>query len=143
MKLTSYLLKTYAFYTRSRVQKARSSRSAVPYSAKIYASYTRSTAYKKQGAPDQRSLTQQKFMFFTRVTPCTKSKGFLIDGPLLRKTYAFYTRSTAYKKQGALDRRSLTQQIFMHFTHVAPRIKSEGLPIDGLLLSKKLCFLHM
>jgi hypothetical protein len=37
-------------------------------------------------------------------------------------------RSTAYKKQGALDLRSFTQQKFMLFTCVAPRTKSKGAP---------------
>jgi hypothetical protein len=32
-----------------RIQKARDSQSAVPYSAKTYAFYTCSTVYKKQG----------------------------------------------------------------------------------------------
>jgi hypothetical protein len=40
-----------------------------------------STAYKKQGAPDRRSLIQQKRMLFTRVTPRIKSKRLLINGP--------------------------------------------------------------
>jgi hypothetical protein len=63
--------------------------------------------------------------------------------PYSAKTYVFYTRSTTYKKSGALDRRSLTQQKLMFFTRVAPRTKSQGLPIGGLLLSKNLCFLHV
>jgi hypothetical protein len=46
-------------------------------------------AYKKQGAPDRRSLTQQKFMFFTRVAPRTKNKRLSIDGPLLSKNLWF------------------------------------------------------
>jgi hypothetical protein len=72
----------------------------------------RSTAYKKQGASDRRSLIQQKkLMLFTHVAPRTKSMGLPIYGPLFsKKTYTFYTRSTAYKKQGAPDLRSLTQQ---------------------------------
>jgi hypothetical protein len=37
-------------------------------------------------------------------------------------------RSTVYKKQGALDRWSLTQQKLMFFTRVAPRTKSKGAP---------------
>jgi hypothetical protein len=53
----------------------RGSRSAVPYSAKTYVFYMRSTAYKKQGAPDRRSLTQQKLMLFTCVAPHTKKQG--------------------------------------------------------------------
>jgi hypothetical protein len=40
-------------------------------------------------------------------------------------------RSTAYKKQGAPDWWSLTQQKLMLFTRVAPRTKSKGLPIDA------------
>jgi hypothetical protein len=49
----------------------------------------RNTAYKKQGAPDRRSLTQQKLIIFTCVAPHTKSKGLSIDGPLLSKNLAF------------------------------------------------------
>jgi hypothetical protein len=37
-------------------------------------------------------------------------------------------RSTAYKKQGAPDRRFLTRQKLMLFTRVAPRTKSKGAP---------------
>jgi hypothetical protein len=114
----------------------------VPYSVKTYAFYTRSTAYKKQGAPDRRSLIQQKLMLFTRLAPRTKSKGLPIGGPLFSKNLCFYTRSTAYKNQGVPDRRSLIQQKLKLFTHVAPRTKSKGLPIDGPLFSKNLCFLH-
>jgi hypothetical protein len=51
--------------------------------------------------------------------------------------------STAYKKQGAPDRRFLIQQKLMLFTRVAPRTKSKGLPIGGPLFSKNLCFLHV
>jgi hypothetical protein len=51
-------------------------------------------------------------------------------------------RSTAYKKQGAPDLRSLTQQKLRLFTCLAPHTKSKGLPIGGLLLSKNLVFLH-
>jgi hypothetical protein len=42
----------------------------------------------------------KKLRFFTHVAPRTKSKGLPIDGPLLnkKKTYDFYTQSTAYKK---------------------------------------------
>jgi hypothetical protein len=98
---------------------------AVPYSAKTYVFYTCSTAYKKQGAPDWCSLIQQKLMLFTRVAPHTKSKRFLIGGPLFSKTYAFYMRSTAYKKQGAPNQWSLIQQKLILFTCVAPRTKSK------------------
>jgi hypothetical protein len=47
--------------------------------------------------------------------------------PYSEKTYAFYTCSTAYKKQRAPDRRSLIQRKkkSLLFTHVAPRIKSK------------------
>jgi hypothetical protein len=65
----------HTFYTHSTVYKKIGSRSVVPYSAKIYDFYMSSTTYKKQGAPDRRSLTQQKCMFFTCVAPCTKRKG--------------------------------------------------------------------
>jgi hypothetical protein len=76
----------------------------------------RSTAYKKQGAPDRRSLTQQKLNLFTCVAP--------------------------YKKQGAPDRRSHIQQKLSLFTYVAPHTKRKELPIDGPLLTKNLGFLH-
>jgi hypothetical protein len=68
------------------------------------------------------------------------SQGLLIDVP---NYHTFYTRSTAYKKQGAPDRWSLIQQKFMLFICVTPRTKSKGLLIDGPLLSKNLCFLHV
>jgi hypothetical protein len=129
----------------------------------------RSTAYKKKGAPDRWSLTQQKLRLFTCVAPHTKSKGLPIGGPLLSrnlgfldayhriqkargsqsavpysaKTYAFYMRSTAYKKQGAPYRQSLTQQKLMLFTCVASHTKSKGLLIGGPLFSRNLCFLHV
>jgi hypothetical protein len=84
-----------------------------------------------------------KTYVFTRVAPRTKSKGLPIDGPLLSKNLCFYTLSTAYKKKGAPDRWSLTQQKLMFFTRVAPHTKSKGLPIDDHLFSKNLCFLHV
>jgi hypothetical protein len=40
-------------------------------------------------------------------------------------------RSTAYKKQGAPDRWSLTKQKLMLFTRVEPRTKERGLLIDA------------
>jgi hypothetical protein len=52
----------------------------------------------------------EQVMLFTRVAPRTKSKGLPIGGPSFSKNRFFYTRSTAYKKQGAPDRQSLTQQ---------------------------------
>jgi hypothetical protein len=55
------------------------------------------------------SKTEQ-VMLFARVAPRIKSKGLPIGGPSFSKKYAFYTRSTAYKKQVAPDRQSLTQQ---------------------------------
>jgi hypothetical protein len=79
-------------------------------SAKNFAFYTRSTVYKNQGAPDRWSLTQRKLMLFTHVASCTKTRDSQSMVPYPAKTYAFYTRSTTYKKQGAPDRRSLTQQ---------------------------------
>jgi hypothetical protein len=79
-------------------------------------------------------------MLFTRVAPRTKSKGLPIGGLLLSEKYAFYTRSTAYKKQGAPDQRSLTQRKSILFTRVAPRTKSKGLPNGSPLLNKKYAF---
>jgi hypothetical protein len=49
-------------------------------------------------------------------------------------------RNTAYKKQGAPDRRFLIRQKLSIFTHVAPHTKNKGLPINGPLLSKKFMF---
>jgi hypothetical protein len=54
-----------------------------------------------------------------------------------RTSYVFYTCSTTYKKQGALDRRSILQQKISFFTRVAPRTKSKALPIGGPSFSKK------
>jgi hypothetical protein len=85
-------------HTYHRIQKARDSRLTVPYSVKTCAFYTRSTAYKKQGAPDRQSLTQQKFILFTCVAPCTKSKGLLIVGPLLNKKLILFTRVAPHIK---------------------------------------------
>jgi hypothetical protein len=47
--------------------------------------------------------------------------------PYLEKTYAFYTCSTTYKKQGAPDQWSLIQQKLILFTRVTPRVKSKEL----------------
>jgi hypothetical protein len=82
-------------------------------------------------------------MLFTCIAPHTKSKGLPIDDPLFsKKTYTFYMRSTAFKKQGALDRRSLIQQKETYaFTRV--RTKSKGIPIGGPLFRKNLFFLHV
>jgi hypothetical protein len=138
-------------------------------SSKNLCFYTHSIAYKKSGAPDRRSLIQQKVYTFTRVAPLTKSQGSRSTVPYSAKVYSFYTCSTAYKKPGAPNRRSLIQQkvyafytcstaykklglpidgpLFskklMLFTRVAPHIKSQGLSISSPLLSKNLCFLHV
>jgi hypothetical protein len=55
----------------------------------------------------------------------------------------FYMCSSAYKKQEAPDRRSLTQQKLWSFTWVELHTKSKGLSIDGQLLSKNLGFLYV
>jgi hypothetical protein len=57
-------------------------------------------------------------------------QGLLID---VCNHHPFYTHSTVYKKQWALDQLSLIQQNFMLFTCVAPHTNSKGLPIDSLL----------
>jgi hypothetical protein len=106
-------------------------------SSKNLCFYTHSIAYKKSGAPDRRSFIQQKVYTFTRVAPLTKSQGSRSTVPYSAKVYSFYTCSTAYKKPGAPNRRSLIQQKIMIFIHVAPRTKSNGLPIGGPLISKK------
>jgi hypothetical protein len=73
-----------------------------------------------------------------------KSKSLLIGGPLLSKNLVFFTYVSPHTKtQGAPDRRSLTQQKLMIFTCVAPHTKSEGLSIGGHLLSKNVGFLHV
>jgi hypothetical protein len=46
--------------------------------------------------------------------------------PTQQKLRLFYMRSTTYKKQWTLNRRSLTQQKLMLSTRVAPRTKSKG-----------------
>jgi hypothetical protein len=61
---------------------------------------------------------------------------------LIYKTYVFYMRNIAYKKQGVPERWSRTQQKLRFFTCVTPHTKSKGLPIGGLILSKNLAFLH-
>jgi hypothetical protein len=76
-------------------------------------------------------LTYLTIILFTHISPRTKSKGLLIGSLLFSKKLYFYIRSTTYKKQGAPDRRSLTEQKFILFTRVAPRTKSKGLPIDA------------
>jgi hypothetical protein len=81
---TSYFLRAS-----HRVQKVRCSRSAVSDPVKIYTFFIRSTAYKKQRAPNWRSITQQKLIFFTCVALCTKSKELPIGGPLLSKNVCF------------------------------------------------------
>jgi hypothetical protein len=45
-----------------------------------------------------------------------------------QQNYAFHTRSSAYKKQGAPDWPSLIQRKLMLFTRVAPRTKKQGAP---------------
>jgi hypothetical protein len=113
------------------------------YPAKDYAFYMCSTAYKKPGAPDQRSLTQQKLMHFTRVAPRTKSQVLLIGDPLFSKKFMLFTRvAPRTKSQGLPIGGPLFSKKSMLFTRVAPRTKSKGLPIGGPLLSKNLCFLH-
>jgi hypothetical protein len=97
--------KTYVFSRVASRTKSKGSRSTVPYSAK-------------------------KLMLFTRVALHTKSKGLSIGGPLLnKKTYAFYTRSTTYKKQGAPDWRST--HLLLLSARASPRTKSKGLPFSG------------
>jgi hypothetical protein len=59
-----------------------------------------STAYKKQGAPDRRSITQQKLMLFTCVAQHRKSK----EAPDQRSTH-----------------------LLLLSARVLPRIKSNGL----------------
>jgi hypothetical protein len=90
-----------------------------------------SSTYKKSGAPDRRSLTQQKCRIFTCVTPHTKRKGLPIDGLLLSKNLGFLHAWHRIQKARAPDRRYLTQQKLIFFTRVAPHIKSKGLPINA------------
>jgi hypothetical protein len=95
------------------------------YSTKTSSFYMRSTSYKKQWAPNRWSLTQQKLILFTCVASHTKSKGSRSAVPYSAETYAFYTRSTTYKKQGAPDRRST--HLLLLSTCASPRTKCKGL----------------
>jgi hypothetical protein len=101
----------------------------------------RIAAYKKQGAPNRRC--DLSLILFTRAAPRTKSKGLPMDIPVYllyflhsqcrvqkargsRSTfhsisYTFYTRSTTYKKQGALDQSIIV--LFIHSNH--QRMKSK------------------
>jgi hypothetical protein len=88
-------------------------------------------------------LTSLTIILFTCVSPRTKVRCSQSVVPYSIKIYAFYMCSTAYKKQGALDQWSLTQQKLMLFTRIAPRTKNKGLSIGGPLLSKNLYFLHV
>jgi hypothetical protein len=115
---------------------------------------------KKQGGPDWLSLNIY-LMFFTCAALHTKSKGLLIDGPLIsilcflhvqyhiqkargsrltvpqHLSYAFCMRNTAYKEKGAPDWRSLN--IYLMFLHAQSHTKSKGLSIDSPLISNTFC----
>jgi hypothetical protein len=67
-------------------------------------------------------------MFFTCATSHTKSKRLLIDVPY-HLSYAFYTRSVAYKKARG-SRLRFPIIYLMLFIRAAPRIKIKGLPIE-------------
>jgi hypothetical protein len=91
----------------------------------------RSTAYKKQGAPDRRSLTQQKLMLFTRVAPRRKSKG----APDQCSTYLLLlsARASPCTKSKGLYRYVL--QIYYFINQVCKSFcSSAGIIIDGLSL---------
>jgi hypothetical protein len=91
-----------------------------------------STTYKKQGAPNQRSLTQQKFSLFTCVAPHTKSKGLPIGGLLFSKKLSLFICVAPYTKSKGLSIGGpLLSKKSILFTHVAPRIKGSGLLIDA------------
>jgi hypothetical protein len=57
--------------------------------------------------------------------------------PTHQKTYPFYMRSTAYKKQGAPDRRSLTQQKTYTFYTRITAYKKQGAPDRRSLTQQK------
>jgi hypothetical protein len=91
----------------------------------------RSTAYKKKGAPDRRSLTQQKLMLFTRVAPRTKSKG----APDRRFTHFLLlsARASPRTKSKGLHRYAL--KIYYFINQVFKIIySSTDIIIDGLAL---------
>jgi hypothetical protein len=68
-----------------------------------------------------------KTCVFTRVAPHTKAKGSQSAVPYSAKTYVFYTRSTAYKKSVAPDRRSLIQQkVYAFYTRSTAYKKQEA-----------------
>jgi hypothetical protein len=60
-----------------------------PLFSKNVSFYMCRTAYKKPGAPDRRSLIQQKSMLYTHVAPHAKSQGLTIGGSLCSKNLCF------------------------------------------------------
>jgi hypothetical protein len=91
----------------------------------------RSTAYKKKGAPDRRSLTQQKLIFFTCVAPRAERKGALDR----HSTHLLLlsARALLHKKSKVLHRYVL--QIYYFINQVFKSFCSSAcIIIDGLAL---------
>jgi hypothetical protein len=91
----------------------------------------RNTAYKKRGAPDRRSLTQQKLMFFTRVAPRIKIK----EAPDQRSTYLLLLSARASSRTKSKGLHSYVLQIYYFINQVFKSFcSSAGIIIDGLAL---------
>jgi hypothetical protein len=146
MKLITYQVKTYAFYTCITAYKSKGlSIGGLLLSKKIYAFYTRSTAYKKEwGSRSVVSYSTKKIYAFYMRSTTYKSKRFPIGGPLLSKNIILFTRiASRTKSKGAPDRRSHTQQFFYTFyTRSTVYKKQEPPDRRSLTQQKKLCFLH-
>jgi hypothetical protein len=84
----------------------------------------RNNAYKKQGAPDWRSLTQQKLMLFTCVALRIKNKGAL-DRCSTHFLLLSARASPRTKSKGAPDRRFT--HLLLLSARASPRTKSKGL----------------
>jgi hypothetical protein len=90
-----------------------------------------STAYKKQGAPDQRSITQQKLMFFTRVAQHRKSK----KAPDQRSTHLLLLSARASPRTKSNDLHRYVFQICYFINQVFKSFSSSAsIIIDGLAL---------
>jgi hypothetical protein len=73
------------------------------------------------------SYPSKTYAFYTRSTTYKKSGPLDQRSLIQQKIYTFYTCSIAYKKPGASDRRSLTQQkIYAFYTRSTAYKKSEA-----------------
>jgi hypothetical protein len=90
-----------------------------------------STTYKKQVAPDRRSLTQQKLMFFTRIALRTKSKG----APDRRSTHFLLLSARASPRTKSKGLHRYVLQIYYFINQVFKSFcSSADIIIDDLAL---------